>query len=52
MELKIVSGGQNGADRAALDWAIDNRLSLCCWRPAGWLAKDGLIGESTVPSNG
>ncbi len=28
--LKIVSGGQTGADRAALDWAIANQIRRCC----------------------
>lgn len=44
MELKIVSGGQTGADRAALDWAIDNGISHGGWCPAGRLAEDGPIG--------
>ena len=41
--LKIVSGGQTGADRAALDWAIDNELELGGWCPADRLAEDGPI---------
>lgn len=27
MELKIVSGGQTGADRAAPDWYFENKIS-------------------------
>lgn len=41
--LKIVSGGQTGADRAALDWAIDNGVAHGGWCPAGRLAEDGTI---------
>ncbi len=40
---KIVSGGQTGADRAALDWAIDNDIPHGGWCPAGRLAEDGVI---------
>ncbi len=41
--LKIISGGQTGADRAALDWAIDNGIPHGGWCPAGRLAEDGVI---------
>jgi hypothetical protein len=40
---KIVSGGQTGADRAALDFAIENRISHGGWCPKGRLAEDGVI---------
>src|SRR3974390_2292918 len=40
---KIVSGGQTGADRAALDWAIDNGIPHSGWCPKGRLAEDGPI---------
>ena len=43
--LKIVSGGQTGADRAALDWAIANALQHGGWCPEGRLAEDGPIPE-------
>jgi len=43
--LTIVSGGQTGADRAALDWAIAHRLKHGGWCPAGRLAEDGSIPE-------
>ena len=43
--LTIVSGGQTGADRAALDWAIAHRLKHGGWCPAGRLAEDGLIPD-------
>jgi hypothetical protein len=40
---KIVSGGQSGADRGALDWAIENHISHGGWCPAGRRAEDGEI---------
>ena len=40
---KIVSGGQTGADRAALDWAIAHHVPHGGWCPAGRLAEDGPI---------
>ena len=40
---KIISGGQTGADRAALDWAIANNIQYGGWCPKGRLAEDGVI---------
>lgn len=40
---KIVSGGQTGADRAALDWAIRHGVPHGGWCPAGRRAEDGPI---------
>lgn len=40
---KIVSGGQTGADRAALDWAIENDFPHGGWCPKGRRAEDGVI---------
>ena len=40
---KIVSGGQTGADRAALDFAIKNNIPHGGWCPKGRLAEDGPI---------
>jgi len=40
---RIVSGGQTGADRAALDWAIDHGIENGGWCPKGRLAEDGMI---------
>lgn len=40
---KIVSGGQTGVDRAALDWALANGFACGGWCPAGRLAEDGPI---------
>lgn len=45
MIQKIVSGGQTGADRAALDWAINHGISHGGWCPAGRRAEDGIIPE-------
>lgn len=40
---KIVSGGQTGADRAALDWAIRHGIPHGGWCPLGRKAEDGPI---------
>jgi hypothetical protein len=45
MVRKIVSGGQTGADRAALDWAIAHDIPHGGWWPAGRRAEDGVIPE-------
>ena len=39
----IVSGGQTGADRAALDWAMSRHLPHGGWCPQGRRAEDGRI---------
>ena len=41
--MKIVSGGQTGVDRAALDFAIDHDHPHGGWCPHGRLADDGII---------
>jgi len=43
MMLKIISGGQTGADRAALDAAIKHGVPCGGWCPDGRLAEDGPI---------
>ena len=43
MPLRIVSGGQTGADRAALDVALRLGLPVGGWCPAGRWAEDGPI---------
>ena len=40
---KIVSGGQTGVDRAALDWALASGVPCGGWCPLGRLAEDGPI---------
>lgn len=39
--LKIISGAQTGADRAALEWAKANGFQTGGWMPAGFRAEDG-----------
>jgi putative molybdenum carrier protein len=41
--IKIVSGGQTGADRAALDWALARGVPCGGWCPKGRKAEDGPI---------
>jgi hypothetical protein len=41
--VRIVSGGQTGADRAALDWAIAHGIPHGGWCPRGRRAEDGTI---------
>ena len=41
--LKIVSGGQTGVDRAALEWALTNNVPHGGWCPHGRKAEDGAI---------
>jgi hypothetical protein len=43
--IKIVSGGQTGADRAALDAASDAGVPCGGWCPAGRSAEDGVIPQ-------
>jgi hypothetical protein len=40
---KIISGGQTGADRAGLDWAIQHGVAHGGWCPRGRRAEDGPI---------
>ncbi|GAB5405986.1 MAG: putative molybdenum carrier protein [Aureliella sp.] len=42
---KIVSGGQTGVDRAALDAAIEIGIPHGGWCPKGRLAEDGTIDD-------
>jgi len=42
---KIISGGQTGVDRAALDVALELGLPCGGWCPRGRLAEDGAIPE-------
>lgn len=43
--VTLVSGGQTGADRAALDFAIEHYLPHEGWCPRGRRAEDGAIDE-------
>lgn len=40
---RIVSGGQTGADRAALEWAVEHGVEHGGWCPLGRRAEDGRI---------
>lgn len=43
--MKIISGGQTGVDRGALDAALDLGIPCGGWCPAGRKAEDGSIPE-------
>ena len=45
LKLKIISGGQTGVDRAALDAALESGVSVGGWCPQGREAEDGPITE-------
>ena len=45
MIARIVSGGQSGVDRAALDIALELGVPCGGWCPKGWLAEDGAISQ-------
>jgi hypothetical protein len=45
MIKKIISGGQTGADRAALDVATKLKIPHGGWCPRGRLAEDGVIEQ-------
>lgn len=42
-DYTIISGGQTGADRAALDFAIRHGIAHGGWCPRGRVAEDGLL---------
>ena len=44
--VKIISGGQTGADRAALDAAIERGIPHGGWLPRGRKAEDGMVPDS------
>lgn len=41
----IISGGQTGVDRAALDVALKLKMTCGGWCPKGRLAEDGIIAQ-------
>ena len=43
--MKIISGGQTGVDRAALDAARESRVAAGGWCPEGRLSEDGTIPD-------
>jgi len=43
--MKIISGGQTGADRGALDAAIESGVAHGGWCPSGRRAEDGRIPD-------
>ncbi len=45
MVRKIVSGGQTGVDRAALDVALELNIPCGGWCPKGRIAEDGVIPD-------
>jgi hypothetical protein len=44
--MKIVSGGQTGVDRGALDAALSEGISCGGWCPEGRQAEDGIISKT------
>jgi len=44
--MRILSGGQTGVDRAALDFALKNNI-VC----GGWCPKDRLAEDGRIPDN-
>lgn len=46
---KIISGGQTGVDRAALDAARESAIEIGGWLPAGRLAEDGPLDFESYP---
>lgn len=56
MNLTIISGGQTGVDRGALDGALVKGAPCCGWCPEGRLAEDGVLAEkyplTELPNSG
>ncbi len=44
-KIKLITGGQTGVDRGALDAALDLNINCGGWCPEGRLAEDGVIPE-------
>jgi Circularly permutated YpsA SLOG family len=45
MLTKLMSGGQTGADQAALDFAIENDIPYSGWIPKGRMTESGPLPE-------
>ena len=45
MHIKIISGGQTGVDRGALDAALDLGVPCGGWCPEDRMAEDGRIPD-------
>ncbi len=43
--VRIISGGQSGVDRAALDFALNHKMVCGGYCPKGRLAEDGVISK-------
>jgi len=43
--MNLISGGQTGVDRAALDFCLENNIPCGGWCPKGRLAEDGIIPD-------
>jgi hypothetical protein len=41
----VMSGGQSGADQAALDWAIEQGIQHGGWCPRGRKTEDGVLSD-------
>jgi hypothetical protein len=48
MITRILSGGQTGADRAALDFAIKHHIPHGGWLPKGRKTEDGTLPEKYI----
>jgi len=46
MTTKIISGGQTGVDRAALDFGLENGIEIGGYCPKGRVAEDGVISPT------
>jgi len=44
--MRVISGGQTGADRAALDAAVEAGFDIGGWCPRGRWAEDGRIADT------
>jgi len=47
--LKILSGGQSGVDRTALDFAIENNIDYGGFVPKGFKSEDGGLTKEKYP---